>query len=85
VDKGDTIDFTGVSHLLLKQVTAVRPAPPPPALPARVEQSAARLAAGEGAPMASAGKAAAAKPHAARRAQAQTATAARSKMRRHGE
>jgi lipopolysaccharide export system protein LptC len=45
LDKGDTILFTGAAHLLLKRVSAGHPAPPPPALPARIEQQAARLAA----------------------------------------
>jgi lipopolysaccharide export system protein LptC len=45
LDKGDTILFSGVAHLLLRRVSAGRQAPPPPALPARVEQEAARIAA----------------------------------------
>jgi len=45
VDKGDTVVFTGRSHLLLKRLSASRAAPPPPALPAAVEQAAARIAA----------------------------------------
>jgi lipopolysaccharide export system protein LptC len=45
LDKGDTVLFTGAAHLLLERVSAGRHAPPPPALPARIEQEAARLAA----------------------------------------
>jgi lipopolysaccharide export system protein LptC len=44
LDKGDRIFFTGRSYLLLKRVVAGRAAPPQPALPATVEQTAARLA-----------------------------------------
>jgi lipopolysaccharide export system protein LptC len=44
-DKGDRILFTGLSHLLLKRVAAARAAPPPPALPAKVEETAGRIAA----------------------------------------
>jgi lipopolysaccharide export system protein LptC len=44
-DKGDTIFFTGRSHLLLKRVSASRPSPPPPRLPPRIEAAAASIAA----------------------------------------
>jgi lipopolysaccharide export system protein LptC len=53
-DKGDTILFTGRSHLLLKQLSAKRTAPAPPALPAAVEQAAARVAAAVPGPQAGA-------------------------------
>jgi len=45
VDKGDTIVFTGRSHLLLRQLSASRAAPAPPALPAPVAQAAGQIAA----------------------------------------
>ena len=45
LDKGDTIVFTGRSHLLLKRLSAVRAAPAPPVLPAPVAQAAAQIAA----------------------------------------
>lgn len=45
LDKGDTIFFTGRSHLLLDRVSASRPSPPPPRLPARIEEAAARIGA----------------------------------------
>jgi lipopolysaccharide export system protein LptC len=44
-DKGDSILFTGRSHLVLKRISASRPAPPPPRLPARIEQAANRIVA----------------------------------------
>jgi lipopolysaccharide export system protein LptC len=44
-DKGDTVLFTGQSHLLLKRVAVGRAGPPPPTLPAGVERTADRLAA----------------------------------------
>ncbi len=53
-DKGDTIVFTGRSHLLLKQLSAKRAAPAPPALPAPVEQAAARISAAVPGPQAAA-------------------------------
>jgi len=44
VDKGDTIVFTGKSHLLLKGTKpSTRPTVVPPTLPAEVEETAARL------------------------------------------
>jgi lipopolysaccharide export system protein LptC len=45
LDKGDTVFFTGRSHLLLKRIAAGRAAPPPPALPAGIERTSDRLAA----------------------------------------
>jgi lipopolysaccharide export system protein LptC len=45
LNKGDIIVFTGRSHLLLKQLSASRAAPPRPALPAPIEQAAAQVAA----------------------------------------
>jgi lipopolysaccharide export system protein LptC len=45
LDKGDTIVFTGRSHLLLKRLSANRAASTPPALPAPVEQAASEIAA----------------------------------------
>jgi lipopolysaccharide-assembly LptC-related protein len=45
LDQGDTIVFSGRSHLLLERISARRAAPPSPALPAEVEQAAARIAA----------------------------------------
>jgi lipopolysaccharide export system protein LptC len=50
LDKGDTIVFTGRSHLLLKQLSARRAGPAPPALPAGVERAAAEIAATSAAP-----------------------------------
>ncbi len=44
-DRGDTIFFTGRSHLLLKPAKPSRPPPPPPALPPRIAQAAATIAA----------------------------------------
>jgi lipopolysaccharide export system protein LptC len=44
LDKGDTIIFTGRSHLLLRRIVAARAAPPPPTLPVKVEKAAAQLA-----------------------------------------
>jgi lipopolysaccharide export system protein LptC len=45
LDKGDTIVFTGRSHLLLKRLSPKRASPEPPALPAPVAQAAAQIAA----------------------------------------
>jgi lipopolysaccharide export system protein LptC len=45
LEKGDTIVFTGRSHLVLTRVSASRPAPPPPALPARIDKAAGEIAA----------------------------------------
>jgi lipopolysaccharide export system protein LptC len=45
LDRGDTVFFTGGSHLLLKRVAVGRAGPPPPALPVPVENAAGRLAA----------------------------------------
>jgi lipopolysaccharide export system protein LptC len=45
VDRGDTIVFTGRSHLLLKSAKHDTPAPPPPSLPATVARNAAAVAA----------------------------------------
>lgn len=44
-DRGDTILFTGQSHLLLKPAKPSRSPPPPPALPPRIEHAAAMIAA----------------------------------------
>jgi lipopolysaccharide export system protein LptC len=44
LDKGDTIIFTGRSHVVLKGDKPGRPAPPPPALPPAIAATAARLA-----------------------------------------
>jgi lipopolysaccharide export system protein LptC len=45
LDKGDTIVFTGRSHLLLKRLSPRRAAPSPPALPAPVAEAARQIAA----------------------------------------
>jgi lipopolysaccharide export system protein LptC len=45
LNKGDTIVFTGRSHLLLKHLSASRAPPPPPALPAPVAKAAGEIAA----------------------------------------
>jgi lipopolysaccharide export system protein LptC len=45
LDKGDTIVFTGRSHMLLKRLSASRSRPTPPTLPAAVEQAAGQIAA----------------------------------------
>jgi lipopolysaccharide export system protein LptC len=45
LDKGDTIVFTGRSHMLLKRLSTSRAGPAPPVLPAPVEQAAAQIAA----------------------------------------
>jgi lipopolysaccharide export system protein LptC len=45
VDRGDTIVFTGRSHLLLKSAKPDAPAAPPPSLPATVARDAAAVAA----------------------------------------
>jgi lipopolysaccharide export system protein LptC len=49
-DRGDTVIFTGQSHLLLKPAKPSRSPPPPPALPPHVEQAAAQIAAAAAAP-----------------------------------
>jgi lipopolysaccharide export system protein LptC len=44
LNRGDTIVFTGRSHLLLERISAGRPAPPPPGLPPRIAKAAAEIA-----------------------------------------
>lgn len=52
LNKGDTIVFTGRSHLLLKRTAATQTTTMPPHFPGPVAAAAARLAAGEGTPVA---------------------------------
>jgi lipopolysaccharide export system protein LptC len=49
-DRGDTIDFTGRSHAILKSSAATKPSPPPPALPPAVVEAAAAVEAAVTAP-----------------------------------
>jgi lipopolysaccharide export system protein LptC len=73
LDRGDTIVFTGQSHLLLRPTKPNRSAPPPPALPAQIERAAAQIAAAAAAsppPAEPAAQHARAKPAAAHRAHA---------------
>jgi lipopolysaccharide export system protein LptC len=49
-DRGDTIDFTGRSHAILKSSAAAKPPPPPPALPPAVVEEAAAVEAAVTAP-----------------------------------
>jgi lipopolysaccharide export system protein LptC len=67
LDKGDTIFFTGRSHVLLRRIVAARAAPPAPTLPAKVEETAARLAEAALATRAADGVAASRAPPAAER------------------
>ncbi len=50
LDKGDTIIFTGRSHVVLKGGRSGRPATPPAALPPAIAESAAQIAAAAAAP-----------------------------------
>ena len=54
LDKGDTIIFTGRAHLTLKRSKTIKPAPPPPTLPAMVQETAAAIEAAAVAPTGSA-------------------------------
>jgi lipopolysaccharide export system protein LptC len=53
LDKGDTIVFTGVSHLLLKGSKPTATSPAPPGLPAEIEAAAARIEATTSLPLTS--------------------------------
>jgi lipopolysaccharide export system protein LptC len=52
LDKGDTIIFTGRSHLLLKGARPAKAATPPPALPAAIARTATRIEAAASLPRA---------------------------------
>lgn len=73
-DRGDTIDFTGRSHAILKSTAAARPAPPPPALPPTVVEAAAAVEAAMTAPTEPSSTAAASPAPAASAAPRATAT-----------